>query len=71
MTEPFPIVVIVVTAIGLAFSFTRLGWPFHAMDSLGRTGAWFHHETEETLDDRADGNRDANIPRRPLRSRES
>jgi hypothetical protein len=69
MTQTFMIVVVVVAVVGIALSFTSLLWPFHVADDLGRTGSWFHHEEEDALEDRPDGNKDAGIPHRAIRGR--
>lgn len=69
MSETFMTVLVVVAVVGVLLCFTGLLWPFAAADELGRTGSWMHHEDEDPLDARPDGNKDAAIPLRPLRSR--
>jgi hypothetical protein len=69
MTQTFLIIVVVVAVVGVAISFTTLLWPFSVADELGHAGAWFHHEDEDSLEDRPDGNRDPDIPRPHLRGR--
>jgi hypothetical protein len=69
MTQTFLIVIVAVAVVGVAVCFTSLMWPFRVADELGRAGSWFHHEDEDPLETRPDGNRDANIPRPHLRGR--
>jgi hypothetical protein len=70
MPEIFTIIVVVVAVLGVAVSLTRLAWPFHVVQQIGRTGSWFHHQDEDGLDQLPDPNlNDAAIPRRPLRGR--
>ncbi len=69
MNDAFITVIVVVAVVGAALSFTSLLWPFRVAEGLGRTGAWFHHEDEDSLESRPDGNKDAEIPWRRLRGR--
>ncbi len=69
MDNLFEAVVIGVAVIGLALSFTRFLWPFHAADQIGHTGSsWFDHAEDRSLEAQADSSRnDPPIPRRRLR----
>ncbi len=71
MTEAFLPIVIIVAVIGIGLSLTAAAWPFKAMEDLGRTGAWFHHEDMDPPESQPDGNvNDPTIPFRPLRGRD-
>jgi hypothetical protein len=65
------IVVFVVTALALAACLTPSFSVRRAVSGLGRQGTfWFEHEGDRELADRAsDDERDAPLPRRPLRAR--
>jgi hypothetical protein len=70
MSAAFLPIVIIVAVVGLGVSATRLAWPFKALESLGRTGSWIHHEDMDSLEALPDGNHnDPEIPHRPLRGR--
>lgn len=62
--------VILVVAIGLLVSLTRLFSPLRAAQEIGRVGTWFAHEDDLELEERRDVNQnDPPIPHRPLRGR--
>jgi hypothetical protein len=62
--------VILVVAIALLLSCTRLFSPLRAAQEVGRVGTWFAHDDDLGLEERRDVNQnDPPIPRRPLRGR--
>jgi hypothetical protein len=66
----FEIIVFVVTAVGVVAAFVGPLRFDRAFASLGRTGLWIDHPDDRAPEERAaDEERDAPIPRRPLRSR--
>lgn len=70
MTEAFLPIIIVIAVIGVGVSMTRLAWPFSVAESLGRTGAWFHHEDMDPPEAQPDPHRnDPAILHRRLRGR--
>ncbi len=67
----FELVTIVVSAIAIVLATTSYFRVSRVLERLGRSGgAWFDHADDAALSDRpSEDERDAPIPRRPLRGR--
>jgi hypothetical protein len=64
-------IVLVIIAVGaLALAAVRYFRPHNAADDLGQSPGSFAHPEDEAVSDRpSDDDRDAPLPRRPVRSR--
>jgi hypothetical protein len=67
----FEVVIIVVAVVGIGLALTPRFGLGRALSRLGRGGGlWFEHTDERELAERPTGDeRDAPLPRRPLRGR--
>jgi hypothetical protein len=64
------IIIFVVIAVAILASFVGPLRFDRAIGSIGRTGLWFDHPADHTLEQSGvEEERDAPIPRRPLRAR--
>lgn len=71
MVTVFEIVMFVVAALAVLACFTPFFSIRRAVGSLGRQGMfWFEHDEDREVEDRpTEDERDAPLPRRPLRGR--
>ena len=66
----FEVVTIAVAVVSLALAATSYFRVNRVLQQLGRQGPWFDHAQDQGIDERpSEDERDAPIPKRPLRGR--